>query len=1022
MISTFKTNCRLHLVSRAPHALYGRLIVLLLLCCSITLQAQRLPTGEAISIKDGLGFRDVTAITQDVNGLQWIGTRQGLNRYDGYRFIKFGKDSRADVVFPGDYIFYESTIFFNDSTLCLIADRQLLFFNIRNFICLDMGTTIGIHGDILHIKKSIDQSLWIVWEDEDGQYLWRMDKNKSVRAIARVEKGRREFTSLAIDTLGNAWWSSVTEGLKQFSTEGQLLHAFKPDHFNWFGTEMYFTPIYIDSRNRIFIFPKSTNEVWHYHPESDRIEIVASNLPSTVYCAKEDKLGQIWFSTKTQLFRWTQDNILVEFTSVLKDVLSYSMIQSIYEDQSQLMWIATDNGLVKFPNQKQLFENKFDIHGEEWGNAMRGIFDDRQGRIYAYCEVGQTGLHRFDPVTGQTDYISLPNNDNPDNSLFGGTNQFISELSSNSVWALNDQLIKTELEHFKTLKYEVINTNSKKYNRNPLYRLRNGQFILGRFFSQLIRYDPESNQKTKLINDDQTGLLSIEAECFMEGPEGTVWVGTYGDGLYQIDEQGKVINHFSKASNPAISNDHILSLYQEGDSVLWMGTFGGGLNQLHIQQHRIKIFTQDDGLANDNVTAILADQDRNIWASTYFGLSCFLQREGVFRNYYEEDGLTNNEFNYASSFKDRNGELWFGGMNGVQSFKPKDIISQQVNPPLVLTGFLKYNRSNDSLDVQVRSGGYNELVTISPFDSYVQFEWTLPNYLKPEQSKYYVWLEGLEDDWSYIGHQPVIRYHKLPAGKYTLHIKGSDSKGNWSSGELMIPIKVNQIFFKTWWFIATVILMLGVLVYSFVHYRLQRLLEMERMRTRIAGDLHDEVGSMLSGLAMQAEIMELDQEKSNVVRLHRISEISRMTLSKMRDVVWSIDSRRDQVKDLVDRMRENAEEMLTPKDIIFHFEFGELPLEKKLQVDVRQHLFLFYKEAINNIAKHSNGSHVTIRFGQFAEHFELSIHDNGTSSATNQPSSGFGLQNLEMRAKKLGATFFLHKEDGFKVGLQMKSL
>ena len=631
-------------------------------------------------------------------------------------------------------------------------------------------------------------------------------------------------------------------------------------------------------------------------------------------------------------------------------------------------------------------------------------------------------MHRFDPATGQTDYFFLPDKENPDNSLFGGTNQFLSESSSNSVWALNDQLMKTELDHFKTLKYEVINSESKKYNRNPFYRLRNGQFVLGRFFSQLIRFDPETNQKTKLIKDDEAGLLSIEAECFLEGPYRTIWAGTYGDGLYQINEQGKIINHYTKTSNPAISNDHILSLYQEGDSVLWIGTFGGGLNQLHIQKNRINIFTQNDGLANDNVTAILADQERNIWASTYFGLSCFLQQEGIFRNYYEEDGLTNNEFNYASSFKDRHGALWFGGMNGVQSFKPKDVISQQENPPLVLTGFLKYNRSTDSLDVQIWGGEYNELVTISPFDSYVQFEWTLPNYLKPEQSKYYVWLEGLEDDWTYIGHQPVIRYHKLPAGNFTLHIKGSDSKGNWSSGELAIPLKVKKVFFKTWWFIISSLLLVSGLALAFVRYRFQRLLELERMRTRIAGDLHDEVGSMLSGLAMQAEIMELDHQKSDPAKLHRLSEISRLTLSKMRDVVWSIDSRRDQVKDLLDRMRENAEEMLTPKEIISKFELGELHMEKKLPVDERQHLFLFYKEAINNIAKHSNASVVTIRFGQFGDHFELSIHDNGTSAGNSVPSNGFGLQNLEMRAKKLGAVFFLTKEDGFKVGLRMKSL
>ena len=338
------------------------------------------------------------------------------------------------------------------------------------------------------------------------------------------------------------------------------------------------------------------------------------------------------------------------------------------------------------------------------------------------------------------------------------------------------------------------------------------------------------------------------------------------------------------------------------------------------------------------------------------------------------------------------------------------------------TGFSKYNRLLDSLETNVLGDQELRPILISPYDSYFQLTWALPNYFKPEKNRYYVWLEGLEEDWTYVGTIPTIRYHKLPAGDYILHVKGADSKGNWSETELAVPIHVKPIFFRTWWFITGCILLIGGMIYAFAQYRLQRLLEMERMRTRIAGDLHDEVGSMLSGLAMQAEIMELDHEKSDPGRLRRLSEISRLTLSKMRDVVWSIDSRRDQVKDLLDRMRENAEEMLTPKEILFQFDLGELPMDKKLPVDERQHLFLFYKEAITNIVKHANATNVTIRFGQFDDHFELSVHDNGTSVATNTLSSGFGLQNLDMRAKKLGATFLLSKEEGFKVGLRMKSL
>lgn len=989
---------------------------------TFSLSAQRLPVGESITIDDGLGFRDVSTIAQDANGLMWFGTKQGLNRYDGYRFVLFGNDHRADIPFPGESIKLESAFFLDDSTLYLISGKRLLSLNIHTFSYQEIGSMYGLTGEVLNIKRAHDKSIWIVWDNLEGQHLSRIDNRNQARVMASAKKGRREFTSLAIDTSGNAWWSTVTAGLMQISPEGDLLHEVKPDSFVWFGTTMYYTPLFIDKRNRIFVCPKSKNEFWQYHPETRTIDRLATNLPTVSGFPIEDQFGNIWFSSRMYLYRLDTKNKLTDFTKVLKDALGYSSIQAIFEDESNLMWVATDNGLVKFPNRKQLFDNHFDVPGSEWGNTMRGIFDDRQGRIYAYCEIGRTGLHRFDPATGKTEFIFILDPDYTDLEIFGGAYFFLADHPTNTFYALNDYLVQTQIDPIEPILNVPLQQDDKRYAHSILYKLANGQLLFGRLLSYLLKYDPATGQTSNFIKQPPAEFATTESKSVCEGPDGTVWIGTINNGLYQFDAAGNVLNHYLKETTPALSNNHILSLYAEGDSILWIGTFGGGLNQLTIRENKVNVFTQDDGLSNDNVTAILQDDEDNIWCSTYNGLSCYLRKEQIFRNYYKEDGLTHNEFNYASAFKDQQGKMWFGGMNGVQSFTPKDIISQQENPPLTWTGFLKYNRQEDSLDIEVWSGSHNETVTISPYDSYVQFAWTLPNYFKPEQSKYYVWLEGLEEDWSYIGHQPVIRYHKLPAGKYTLHIKGSDSKGNWSSQVLSIPIKVRPIFFKTWWFIVLILLTIGVLIYAFVHYRLQRLLEMERMRTRIAGDLHDEVGSMLSGLAMQAEIMELDHEKSNTARLHRISEISRMTLSKMRDVVWSIDSRRDQVKDLLDRMRENAEEMLTPKDIIFHFELGELPLEKKLPVDVRQHLFLFYKEAINNIAKHSNGNLVSIRFGQFAEYFELSIHDNGISPKTTPSSSGFGLQNLEMRARKLGATFLLNKENGFKVGLRMRSL
>jgi ligand-binding sensor domain-containing protein/two-component sensor histidine kinase len=984
--------------------------------------AQRLPKGEALTIDDGLGFRNVTAITQDHQGLMWIGTRQGLNRYDSYQFTHFGNDRRADIFFPGEDILIDGMHTINDSILWIVADSKLFNLNRNNFQHHDISDVSGIDGNVLQLQPSADGSVWAVWENEGQMVLGRSEASAPFKKLATAARGRRELSSLVIDTAGNAWWSCATTGLRYYTPQGQLLHDIKIDSSVWYGTIRYFSPVFVDKQNRVFVFPKSKNQIWLYHPEEKRIEVIADSLSTIGYHALEDKQGNLWFSTKTQLLRWNPDRSWTDYSGVLNEELQFGIIQGLFEDQTNLLWVATDNGLIKIPNLKQFFQTHFSRPGVDWGNEMRSIFEDKIGRVYAYCEFGDIGLHRFSFQDGRAEMVFAPGIQHPNIKLLEEAKHFVADQRNNVVWTLTDQLIKIELTTMKPVFIMDFSGKADKFSANPLALLKDGSFLLGSTLDRLTIYNPVTEKRTKLIKKSRNEFTSINTKFFLEKDDGSIWVATDKNGLYRISRDGAIIKNLTTEASSALSNNNVLSLYYDADSILWIGTFGGGLNRFDEKTNTIRIFAQKEGLADDNVTGILSDGQGNIWASTYNGLSCYRKNEESIQNFYEEDGLSNNEFNYTSFYKDNKGILWFGGMNGVQYFNPADILEQKPNPPMSFTGFSKYNRLLDNLETKVLGDQDLAPILISPYDSYFQFTWTIPNYFKPERNRYYVWLEGLEEDWTYIGSIPTIRYHKLPSGNYTLHIKGADSKGNWSETELEVPIYVKPFFYVTWWFILSCILLIGSLVYGFTRYRLQRLLEMERMRTRIAGDLHDEVGSMLSGLAMQAEIMELDQQKSDPAKLHRLSEISRLTLSKMRDVVWSIDSRRDQVKDLLDRMRENAEEMLTPKDIIFRFELGDLPLEKKLPVDERQHLFLFYKEAINNVAKHSNASIVIIRFGQFGDHFEMSVQDNGTSAATNPPSFGFGLQNLEMRANKLGAAYLKSNEDGFKVGLRMKSI
>ncbi len=442
----------------------------------------------------------------------------------------------------------------------------------------------------------------------------------------------------------------------------------------------------------------------------------------------------------------------------------------------------------------------------------------------------------------------------------------------------------------------------------------------------------------------------------------------------------------------------------------------------------LRAFTHDNGLCDDNVAGILEDDQGNIWAGTYNGLACYRTRSGVFKNFFEEDGLPSNEFNYASALKDRNGRLWFGGMNGVVVFDPKTTLTIPKNPPITLTYFSRYNAGKGGLEKlhRVHAGAQAEPFMIGPNDAWFEFGWALPNYMNSPKNQYSVRLEGLEEHWNFIGGTPSVRYNRLPAGSYVLHIKGADSKGNPGINELALPIVVQPYFYQTSWFYLLVLAFVAVGMFWVARIRFQRRLEMERIRTRIASDLHDEMGSMLAGLAMQAEILEKNATPDNSAKLRRISAISRSAVSKMRDLVWGLDSRRDRVRNLLERMQEQAAELLGPAGISVRFELGSLPLEKEIPVDVRQNLYLIFKEALSNVIRHSSATEVLVRFGNFGGRFELAVCDNGQAPrnhALERTSTGFGLSNMEMRARAIGCSFSVErKTDGFRVQVTGKTI
>jgi hypothetical protein len=356
-------------------------------------------------------------------------------------------------------------------------------------------------------------------------------------------------------------------------------------------------------------------------------------------------------------------------------------------------------------------------------------------------------------------------------------------------------------------------------------------------------------------------------------------------------------------------------------------------------------------------------------------------------------------------------------MNGINKFRFENLTEEFYLPELNFTKLEYYNQNKDTLFQQTKLSGTP--IVLSPYDINLTVDWSIPDYFNNENYRYYTQLEGFENQWTYQDNAHNIRYNKLPAGNYTLHIKGADINGNLSKAALEIPIVVKEIFYKRWWFIAMLAVFIMSLFYAFYRYRLQQAVAIERLRTKISSDLHDDVGSMLTGLAMQTEMLEMQTDNQiDKNRLHKITTLSRTTISHMRDLVWSIDGRKDTLGDLVERMQELAEEMLLPANISYHIQAEELNFNKKINLNCKRNLFLIYKEAINNIVKHSNANHAQILFTRKGSHCVFEIKDNGKVEGF-KPGTGMGLANMKLRCKSIHAQLKFEVENGFGIKVEL---
>jgi signal transduction histidine kinase/ligand-binding sensor domain-containing protein len=1031
--------------------------------------------AENYSLQEGLSDRSVSSIIKGKDGLMWIGTSNGLNKFDGYNFTVFNSDPDDSLRLLSSNI-QDIRQDINDNLIILYENTTWMFniFNPQTYELrkVEVMLRTGVHGIVRDFEIDEAGEMYVLTEGGDTTRVYRFDGRDRFELVFSLHQPHpaNQTYQMVLRHLssGDFLINDSALGLQWIGPNGEIGKYFQQRDFG--DTTR---PDRITYPNRInFLHEDQFGQIWVAWDKvpgifllkygNYRFERKAGFDQSRYYSAiYEDDPGNLLVLQSQpggiqpeilNVFAYTPNDQIFDFTHVLDENRTVTCIYS--EDFFKTIFLGIDDGFRVVRNNRFRIKTYLAQEAEVASQSViiKGIAGDDDNR-YVYLAAESNHWYRLDISNElmELDTLTFRNSQTGRPlELSGGVN--LVKDADGFIWGAAresrgvNRLYKYDTEQCTVEAFDF------PYPITSFTIADNGLFWLGCSPSEndgiILTFDPVSGTHEEFYLSDGSNPIPTSAPQYIfQSSSGSIWVGTTNDGVYAFDTDGKNPAHYSTDSDELryrISHNSCLVIYEDEQGKIFLGT-QNGLNIIDQKNQNIKVLRRRDGLCNNTVTGIVPDGSGHFWISTNNGISFYDPRDDSFKNFFQADGFSANAFNPFSFYRDGYGRFYFGSVNGLNVFMPKDLLLDEPKPTVLLTRIERYRSTDDSLMVMESNLHKIEQLVIEPYDTYFALHFTFPEFSRPNKNQYRMKWEG-SDKWT-LYNDPIITFHKLPAGNYTLLVEGSDANGNWSAKPFVLPIKVKKPFYKQTWVQILLLLAIFSIIYGIFQSRMRQRLKMEQLRTKLASDLHDEVSGLLSGIAMQSDLVQFMVTDSKVQnRLKTIGEVSRKAMSKMSDVIWSIDSRKDRLEDLVGRMHEHADEMLLPLNIRYDIQIShKLDRTQKVPANIRQDLYFIYKEAINNIAKHSNAGRVFIIMRQQGNFFELRIKDNGTtveqlapvSSAEqagtdahqgiptaalqqSKKKSGQGLSNLRMRAERLKGNLEIKTENGYSILLRMK--
>lgn len=1000
------------------------LLFLLFLSPCFAQQAQQYSFTH-YDVNNGLAAYYTTNIIQDAEGFMWIGTLNGLQRFDGIRFITFRHNANDSTSLPDNgviQVLYDK----HKNLWVLLNDGSIGVFDTHQFTFKKSSVILA--------NENAAKAQRRLMEDKDGNLVYQIYRLQ----VLTYNKEQNEFSTMynfirlppnwpiwniVEDPVTKKYWIASDSGIAVYNSVTKKLsyrgHNIEKEPFIEAFKKVTFAGCYlVDSKERLWFMtwpPTGASRIFCYDLKNSKTVLYEYALDALINkyiepaFLTEQKDGTLWMSGLNVFCKYSEEKKAFAppvFSGYTNNQGIYYESVNLFEDRERNLWVSTtNNGVYVFNPSEQLFTSIKHINRisnlQGGGGVMSFVITGKNAKNEILSGAWGDGLYRYDSSLNP---ISL-GIDGIDEKAVNGAWCMCRLKDNRTIWMVGQPAF--------IFVYDEVTRSIKKYYP-PIFENRTirqvaedrlGNMWLGTQSRGVFKW-VASKAKDKF----EDGFIKIKdipntlVEKISVDSKGFLWISTATFGVYKIDPvKDSIMEHLTAKGPPSkrlLTND-AAEAFEYNDSIMII--VSNALNIYNTRTNTISHITSADGLPGDLVMSIEKDNNGYVWLGLLNGLCRMNLFKKTFSYYDRNDGIANDNFNLAASCRLPDGRMLFGTGDDFVAFNPDDIKNSTQPPNVTITGFKLLNTPLpiDSLKQLSR-------IELMHDDNSLVIEFAALSYLNKNKLIYYYKMDGIDKDWRKANKLNEAVYNYLPPGEYTFKVKCENADGISSTGITTTQLEVTPPFWKTWWFFGMLILVCIGMLFWIDKERVKKLEALQKVRTEIAGNLHQDINTTLSSISLLSEMAKIKADK-DIIRskeyIDQINDKSHRMIESLDDMLWSIDPINDNMEKAILRMTEYAEGLQHQHGLTIRMEVDEKVKSQKLDMKVRHDLLFIFKESLKLISGQINNDETLISVDLEKENLSLNIYNSESFINTSSPVVAVIIEEMIKRAAHINASF-----------------